>query len=166
MFWSSVFPRYYLICNVRFQINIYLIICVWHLYQNALRNCRYYTKRNSHNITIMRVLFIDCPLRRTSWAYHRCIFTVAAVMRAPSIVPTIEYGTFTSWTCNIIQPNLTTSGAESGRPWSTYRSWKPKLTTNHSRVIYTPVVIANSSPDVIIINFNSSFPASRSSNQS
>ena len=142
------------------QINIYLIIYVRQLYQNVLNNCRYYTKRNSHNMTIMRLL------RRTSWAYHRCIFTVAAVMRAPSIVPTIEYGTFTSRTCNIIQPNLTTSGAEPGRPWSTYRSRKPKLTTNNLCVIYIPGVITNSSPDVIIINFNSSFPASRSSNQS
>ena len=142
------------------QINIYLIIYVRQLYQNVLRNCRYYTKRISHNMTIMRLL------RRTSRAYHRCIFTVAAVMRAPSIVPTIEYGTFTSRTCNIIQPNLTTSGAEPGRPWSTYRSRKPKLTTNNLCVIYIPGVITNSSPDVIIINFNSSFPASRSSNQS
>ena len=147
------------------QINIYLIIYVRYLYQNALRNCRYYTKPNSHNMTIMRVLIIDCLVRRTSCAYHRCIFTVNAVMDTPSAVLTIPYRTFSSRACNIIQPNLTTSGAEPGRPWSTYRSRKPKLTTNNLRVIYIPGVITNSSPDVIIINFNSSFPASRSSNQ-
>ena len=146
------------------QINIYLISYLHHLYQNALKHSNY-TKWNPHNKTIMRVLISDCFVGRTSWAYYRCIFTVVAVMRTPSIVPTIDNRTFTSRACNIIQPNSTTSGAESGRPWSTNRTRKPKLTTNNSRVIYIPGVITNSSPDVIVINFNSSFPASRSSNQ-
>ena len=147
-------------------INIYLIEVIYSIYIRMLWNIlTIYTKWNSHNKTIMRVLITDCLVGRTSWAYHRCIFTVAAVMRPPSIVPTIDYRTFTSRTCNIIQPNSTPSGTESGRPWSTNRTRKPKLTTNNSRVIYIPGVITNSSPDVTIINFNSSFPASRSSDQ-
>ena len=119
------------------------------------------TKRNAHNMTIGY-----CHVQHTSRAYHRCIFTVAAVMRAPTTVPTIDYGTFTSRTCNIVQPDLTTPGPESGIRWGTNRTRKSKLATNDSCVIYIPGVITNSSPDAIVIYFNSSFPASRSPNQS
>ena len=107
-----------------------------------------------------------CHVQHTSRAYHRCIFTVDAVMRAPTSVPTIDYGTFTSRTCNIVQPDLTTSGPKSGRSWGTNRTRIAKLATNNSRVKYIPGVITNSSPDVVMVYFNSSFPASRSSNQS
>ena len=118
------------------------------------------------NMSIMWVLIIDCLVRRTSWAYHRCILTVTTVMDTPSVVSTVNYRTFISRACNVVQPNLSTSGAELGRPWGAYRSRKSKLATNNLRVIYIPGVITNSSPNVIMIDFNSSFPASRSSHQS
>ena len=155
-------------------------LCCWYrevaFFVNLSRLCSQavaecYTPTNKQtdahsNMTIMRILIIDCLVRRTSWAYHRCIFTVATVMDTPSVVSTINYRTFISRACNIVQPNLSTSGTESGRPWGAYRSGKSKLATNNLRVIYIPVVITNSSPNVIMIYFNSSFPASRTSHQS
>ena len=51
---------------------------------NCMLHANKQTDANS-NMAVMRVLIIDCLVRRTSWACHRCIFTVTTVMDTLSL---------------------------------------------------------------------------------
>ena len=157
--------------SIFFLNSILLLYLLHRLYASILHLSCQFSKAFTQDalkhywfLTMWNAQSTNCHVQHTSRAYHRCIFSVTAVMDTPSVVPTIEYRTFTSSARNIIQPNLTSSGAESGIPWGTYRTRISQLATNDSCVRYIPEVITNSSPYVIVIYFNSSFPASKSSN--
>ena len=95
---------------------------------------------------------------------HR--YMVTTVMNAPPIVPTIDNWWLVALTFYVIQANLTPPNPKSGMSWSTNRARISKLISNNMCVIYTPPVITNCFPGVIMKYFNSSLGAPRSPYQS
>ena len=67
---------------------------------------------------------------------------------------------------DIIQPYLSTSLSEVRFGGSTDRERKTKLTTNHLRIMDTPVIITNCSPVTVVEYLNPTLSARTSSNKS
>ena len=93
-------------------------------------------------------------------ADNASIFTVAAVLNAPTVVTTLVQTCFNTGAAHVIQPDLSGALTKSSSYGCRYGPAESQLVTDYAGVVYVPRVVANGSPLAVMEYFHATFMGS------
>lgn len=87
-----------------------------------------------------------------SAAFHACIFTMVAIVRAPGVLPAVPQTALCPQTAHIVQPDSPRATSKAGKSSPTGET---EHATEDGGIIIIPIIVTDCPPVIVIVNFSS-----------